>query len=74
MANETILCLRCKSALEASQTVYVIPEGKRSNPGENKVELTRAVNVQMLRCSNPECDFIEFKAPKDWPSFVPRQS
>jgi len=74
MANETVLCLRCKSPMEASQTAYVIPEGKRSNPGENKVDLTRAIHVQLLRCSNPECEFVEFKAPKSWPVFDVRQN
>ena len=74
MSNETVLCLRCTSVMEASQTVYALPESKISNASESRVDLTKAVNIQILRCSNPECDFIEFKAPKHWPSFAPRQS
>ena len=66
--KEIILCLRCDSAMESSQDVYVLPKGKTSNLDEDKVDLKKVINLQLLRCSNPKCDFIELKAPKRWPA------
>jgi hypothetical protein len=74
MTKETVLCSHCKFTMEDSQTVYAIPESKHANWDESRIDLTKAINVQILRCSNPECDFIELKAPKRWPSFGPLQS
>jgi hypothetical protein len=68
--NESIKCLRCNSAMESSQDVYVLPKGRSSNLDEIKVDLTKVISLQLLRCSSPECDFIELKAPKRWPSLT----
>jgi hypothetical protein len=72
--QENVLCLRCKSEMEHSNIVYAIPESRNSSQSDNKVNLTKAIPIQILRCSNPECDFIELKAPKHWPSSIPSKT
>jgi hypothetical protein len=72
--KEKVLCLRCQSEMEHSDTVYAIPQGGSLNPNEEQINPKKAINIQILRCSNPECDFIELKAPKRWPSSVPRRT
>ena len=70
--EEKVLCSRCKSEMKHLSEGYAIPRGRSSNQDQNQVDLTRAINIQILRCSNPECDFIELKAPKKWPDFAAR--
>jgi hypothetical protein len=69
--NKEVLCRHCGARMEHSQTVYSLPEGKRTLSNAVKIDLDRAIDLQVLRCSNPECAFIELKAPKRWPSLTP---
>jgi|GEM_PF-6725013 len=71
--NETVLCLRCNSAMEALEDAYAIQLGRGSNVDKERIDSTKTILIQVLRCSNPDCDFIELKAPKRWPSIVPKQ-
>lgn len=71
--NESILCLRCNSKMEPMQEVYAIPRGRSSNSDEVKVDLTKVINLQLIRCSNGACGSIEVKAPNHWPSLSPAQ-
>jgi hypothetical protein len=75
MANETVLCSRCRSVMEPSLTVYRLPESLPFNLGnEPQTDLEKGIDIQVLHCSNPECEFIELKAPKRWPIHVHPQS
>jgi hypothetical protein len=71
MANETVLCLRCTSIMEPSLIVYRLPESLPSGlSDEPQTDLKKGIDIQILHCSNSECEFIEFKVPKRWPSRV----
>jgi hypothetical protein len=75
MGNETVLCSRCKSVMEPSLTVYRLPESLPSRlSDEPQTDLKKGIDIQILHCSNPECEFIELKVPKRWPLRVPSQS
>jgi hypothetical protein len=69
------MCQHCGFPREASQTVYRLLESRPSyHQEETRIDMTKGIDIQILRCSNPKCEFIELKAPKRWPERVPRQS
>ena len=70
--NQEVSCRHCGAAMEHLNTGYALPEVRSSNLDEVKIDPKRTINLQVLRCSNPDCDFIELKAPKRWPTGIPR--